>query len=250
MRRGRAREARKKRKLQREMELEKKRKLQREENETKEAASMPRTEETEPKVARTEETEPNEAASKPKMVVNAYDDGDDPKFAAARRGMIAAGYQIDGCRIEEIHCEKAKFTWMENGFCQTYCYVDGKRARVLHYAPGQNLQPHEHDCDERFIIGGGAVTLISWPRGLDEEPDRTRLVAGDVMEVPQALPHALHADVKMGLQFHEIVGDFGTRSTKFHFDRRGLVLDAEGRLEPVSGRDAEQGNGSTTQNEL
>ena len=136
MRRGRAREARKKRKLQREMELEKKRKLQREENETKEAASKPRTEETEPKVARTEETEPNEAASKPKMVVNAYDDGEDPKFAAARRGMIAAGYQIDGCRIEEIHCEKAKFTWMENGFCQTYCDVDGKRARVLHYAPG------------------------------------------------------------------------------------------------------------------
>ena len=58
---GRAREARKKRKLPREMELEKKRKLQREENETKEAASKPRTEETEPKVARTEETEPNEA---------------------------------------------------------------------------------------------------------------------------------------------------------------------------------------------
>ena len=159
--------------------------------------------------------------------------------------MVAAGYEIDGCRIEEIYYEKAKFTWIENGFCQTYCDVDGKMARVLDYAPGQNLQPHEHDCDERFYIGGGAVTLITWPRGLDAEPDRTRLVAGDVIEVPQALPHALHADLN-GLQFHEVVGDFGKRSTKFHVDRLGLVLDAEGRLKPVSGRAAEDGSGFTS----
>ena len=32
--------------------------------------------------------------------------------------------------------------------------VDGRKARVMDYAPGQQLQPHRHDIDELFEIRG------------------------------------------------------------------------------------------------
>ena len=40
------------------------------------------------------------------------------------------------------------FTWIENGFVQCFTEIDGRRARVMDYAPGQTLQPHRHDIDE------------------------------------------------------------------------------------------------------
>ena len=120
--------------------------------------------------------------------------------------MVRRGRRGADTVIEEIHCEKERFEWIENGFCQTYCEVNGRKARVLDYAPGQALQPHEHDCDERFIIGGGAVTLYSWPNGRDAPNECTRLVAGDIIEVPCGMPHALYADKELGIQFHEVRG--------------------------------------------
>ena len=37
---------------------------------------------------------------------------------------------------------------MENGFVQCFAEVDGRSARIMDYAPGQQLQPHIHDIDE------------------------------------------------------------------------------------------------------
>ena len=52
----------------------------------------------------------------------------------------------------QIHCNDQPgcemFTWIENGFVQCFTEIDGRRARVMDYAPGQTLQPHRHDIDE------------------------------------------------------------------------------------------------------
>ena len=43
-------------------------------------------------------------------------------------------------------CEN--LSWMENGFIQCFADVEGRRARIMDYAPGQLLQPHKHNIDE------------------------------------------------------------------------------------------------------
>ena len=45
-------------------------------------------------------------------------------------------------------------------FLQAYLDVGGRRCRVLASAPGQRLQPHVHDIDEEFIVGGGSVQVL------------------------------------------------------------------------------------------
>ena len=85
---------------------------------------------------------------------------------AARARMIAAGYPVHDCPLKKVHCNEQpgceNLTWMENGFVQCFTQVDGRCARVMDYAPGQQLQPHKHDIDEQFYIGGGAVLVSKW----------------------------------------------------------------------------------------
>ena len=83
-----------------------------------------------------------------------------PDADAARERMTAAGYVI-GKEVElrKVHCNQQEgcqeLPWIENGFVQCFAEVDGRRARVLSYAPSQQLQPHRHDIDELFEIRGG-----------------------------------------------------------------------------------------------
>jgi len=63
--------------------------------------------------------------------------------------------------------------------------VDGREARVLDYAPGQQLQPHTHDVDELFEIRGGAVLVSLWPQGATGPREECWKRAGDKLEVPK-----------------------------------------------------------------
>ena len=105
---------------------------------------------------------------KHRMVVQSTDDGSDtsPRFRNARRRMVACGYDVGGCELQEIHCNQQPgcegLPWIKNGFIQCFTKVDGRRARVMDYAPGQELQPHRHDIDELFEIRGGAVLVSKW----------------------------------------------------------------------------------------
>ena len=81
---------------------------------------------------------------KPKMVVDEITTGS--RESAARSRLAAAGYDVPATTpLETIHCEKGEFGWLGCGFVQCYADVDGKRCRILDYAPGQALQPHVHD---------------------------------------------------------------------------------------------------------
>ena len=67
----------------------------------------------------------------------------------------------------------------------------------MDYAPGQLLQPHKHDIDELFEIRGGSVLVSKWP-GAHRET--VVLKAGDTIEIPKDMPHALCCDPVRGLQ--------------------------------------------------
>ena len=92
-----------------------------------------------------------------------------PEADAARARLIAAGYNVESCELKkvnlphlfcmcnymhgpQIHCNQQpgceELSWMENGFIQCFAEVDGRSARIMDYAPGQQLQPHIHDIDE------------------------------------------------------------------------------------------------------
>jgi len=107
---------------------------------------------------------------------------------------------------------------MENGFVQCFTEVDGRRARVMDYAPGQTLQPHRHNIDELFEIRGGSVLVSKWPVGANDAQSNW-LKAGDLLEIPGGTPHGLYCDPEHGLQFHELVGTgeeaFQKRETEF-----------------------------------
>ena len=60
------------------------------------------------------------------------------------------------------------------------------------------------------------MTLYTWPDGLNASHAVNHLEAGDIIEVPKGVVHALRADNDTGVQFHEIIGDFGKRSPLFH----------------------------------
>jgi len=142
---------------------------------------------------------------------------------AARARMIAAGYPVHDCPLKKVHCNDQpgceNLTWMENGFVQCFTQVDGRCARVMDYAPGQQLQPHKHDIDEQFYIGGGAVLVSKWACSEPNRSESYQLKKGDLLEIPANCPHALFCDRVEGLQFHELVGDgkeaFQKRSTEF-----------------------------------
>ena len=156
----------------------------------------------------------------PKMVECGAATG--PEADGARARMAAAGYHVASCDLKLIHCNTQPgceaFTWLENGFIQCFVTVDGRAARVMDYAPGQLLQPHRHDIDELFEIRGGSVLVSRWPDG---PASRETLVlgAGDRIEIPKDMPHALCCDRDAGLQFHELVGTgeeaFQKRETTF-----------------------------------
>merc|ERR1711907_1356 len=122
-----------------------------------------------------------------------------------------------------IHCNEQpgceEFSWMQNGFVQCFTEIDGRRARVMDYAPGQQLQPHKHDIDELFEIRGGAVYVSKWPTNDSSHRETVWLRKGDLLEIPANMPHALFCDPVEGLQFHELVGvgeeAFQKRETTF-----------------------------------
>jgi NAD(P)-dependent dehydrogenase (short-subunit alcohol dehydrogenase family) len=106
----------------------------------------------------------------------------------------------------------------------------------MDYAPAQRLQPHVHDGDEQFEIKGGAVRCYQWEdeaallRG-DAPTDRW-LKAGDTMKVSRGTPHCIYGHQDTGFQFHEVVGDFNKRSTKFYADA-DFTLGEDGELRYV-----------------
>ena len=157
------------------------------------------------------------------MVVDHVLEAADPRCLAALDRIKLAGYEVDpsSTKVELIHCKQGGHAWEANGFCQTYLTLPtGQRCRVLDYAPDQRLQPHVHDMDELFVITGGSVFCHKWPEGLDAAKVSCQLRPGDKLEVPAGTPHALVADPVGGVQFHEIVGDFGKRGTDFFTDLR------------------------------
>lgn len=136
--------------------------------------------------------------------------------------MVAAGYTVEASDLKTIHCNTQlgceRLSWLENGFIQCFCEVDGQRARVMDYAPGQLLQPHAHDIDELFEIRGGSVLVSRWPSGAVGAPGETAVLKrGDRIVVPANMPHALCCDIRSGLQFHELVAadSFAKRETRF-----------------------------------
>lgn len=155
------------------------------------------------------------------------------RFEAARQRLRTAGYVVpDTAAFHEVHCNTQpgceRFDWIENGFVQCFVDVDGRSARVMDYAPGQLLQPHKHDIDELFEIRGGAVRVNKWVDGDKDRRETYCLRAGDKIEIPRDLPHALTCDPTAGLQFHELVGTgteaFAKRATTF-LVRDGFVQD-------------------------
>lgn len=156
------------------------------------------------------------AAKKPRMGVNNVIGVSDARYAKALELYRAAGYNDkDVQALEEIHCMKDLYSWIGNGFLQTYTVVDGKKCRVCIYFPTQELRPHKHDLDEDFLITHGSVTLCLWKNGV--EAVHQSLTKGQNIVVPTGTVHCLRADDHAGLVFHELVGEhaFKKRSTEW-----------------------------------
>ena len=102
---------------------------------------------------------------RPKMVAEAGSNLD-PRVIAGRKRLLACGYPVEGAEMQIIHCNDQPgcedLPWLRNGFVQCFTEIDGRRARVMDYAPGQELQPHRHDIDELFDIRGGSVVVSKW----------------------------------------------------------------------------------------
>ena len=161
---------------------------------------------------------------------------------AARLRLAAAGYDVPASTpLSSVHCEKGRFGWLGCGFLQCYATVDGAHCRILDYAPHQALQPHCHDADELFKIKGGRIKVFKWE---SEEallsgaaPSSAEwLEAGGELSIPAGVCHCIYTDV--GVAFHEVVGDFQKRSTKFLYAGEGTVgrtvCGADGVLRCVS----------------
>ena len=110
-------------------------------------------------------------ATTARMVVDSLESKADPAsrrlYEASRSRLREAGYNLDGCELQMIHCNTQpgceRFSFMQNGFIQTFTTVDGRSARVMDYAPSQTLQPHKHDIHELFEIRGGRALVSKWP---------------------------------------------------------------------------------------
>ena len=179
------------------------------------------------------------SATEARMVVNLLesqvnDDDVRTQFADARQRMLHAGYSVDVPEVtseaQRIHCNHQRgtegFSWLRNGFIQCFTEKDGRQARVAAYAPGQQLQPHIHDIDELFLIGGGRILVSRWPLTAAGEPGAREaqwLGPGDLLEIPAGTPHALYACPREGCVFHELIGEgdeaFAVRSTEFLVDQ-------------------------------
>jgi len=172
------------------------------------------------------------------MVVDSLSGGE--RDAATRSRLSAAGYAVPAvAELQIIHCDKGRFGWLANGFSQVIAEVEGKKCRILDYAPSQSLQLHFHNADELFVIGGGRVRCFKWAdmaalNGGEAPSECDWLGPGDKLEIPAGKPHALFADPETGVQFHELVGDFGTRTTNFvkgNAENGGCyVLGADGEM--------------------
>ena len=142
--------------------------------------------------------------------------------------------------LSSVHCEKSRFGWLACGFLQCYATVDGAQCRILDYAPHQALQPHAHDADELFKIRGGRIKVFKWESQdalvASAAPSSAEwLEAGGVLSIPAGVCHSIYTDV--GVAFHEVVGDFQTRSTTFLYAGAGstgrTVCGADGVLRCV-----------------
>ena len=165
------------------------------------------------------------APDKGKMVTDGLSTG--RQEAETRKRLKLAGYSVP---VDEplhiVHCGKEQHSWLSNGFTQCFADVDGQRCRILNFVPGQSLQSHTHDADELFIVRGGSVKVFKWATdtcstttALPFEPcSVTWVPTGRVLEIPRGTPHALFASLENGVQFHEVVGNFKTRSTTFLSD--------------------------------
>jgi len=137
--------------------------------------------------------------------------------------MIAAGYAVQNSELKKIHCNEQpgceELEFMENGFVQCFVEVDGRQARVMDYAPGQQLQPHKHNIDELFEIRGGSVLVSKFPSNQPDKIETYTLKKGDLIEISSNVIHGLNCDPVEGLQFHELVGTgeeaFQKRTTQF-----------------------------------
>jgi mannose-6-phosphate isomerase-like protein (cupin superfamily) len=155
-----------------------------------------------------------------KMTVDQLAAAGTPEDAATRRRLAAASYTIPpDAAVEVIHCDKGRGI-LANGFKQVFADVDGQRCRILDYAPTQSLQPHYHNADELFVIGGGRIKVFKWPdiaalTAGDPPAAVEWLGKGDTLAIPAGVPHCIHGHPETGVAFHELVGNFGARTTDF-----------------------------------
>ena len=143
-----------------------------------------------------------------------------PEDAAARQRLARAGYTIPtDSALQVIHCDKRRGI-LANGFMQVFEAVDGQQCRILDYAPRQSLQPHYHNADELFAIGGGSIKVFKWKDiaalTAGEPPVAIEwLSKGDTLSIPARIPHCIHGHPETGVAFHELIGNFGARTTDF-----------------------------------
>lgn len=155
-----------------------------------------------------------------KMVVDSLASRGTAEDAASRRRLADAGYVIPAdAPVQIIHCDKGRGI-LANGFSQVFADVDGQQCRILDYAPTQSLQPHFHNADELFVIGGGRIKVWKWRdiEALNEgaEPISAEwLSKGETLAIPAGQPHCIHGCPETGVAFHELVGNFGARTTDF-----------------------------------
>ena len=186
----------------------------------------------------------------------------DPSVLATVARLNAAGYNVTE-PVTKVHCLDAEYTWLANGFHQTYCDVaagageEKQRCRVLDYAPRQSLQPHVHDLDELFQVTFGSILVYRWVEGdpgWQGKPPAAQawIPTGGTMSVPAGTPHAIFAHPDTGCIFHETVGDFGARSTTFAEQKQlssgsgsYSVLGGDGKLRLVEAHVARKFKGKT-----
>ena len=159
-----------------------------------------------------------------RMVVDKLAAGGSAEDAAARRRLELAGYSVPAdTPMQIIHCDKGRGI-LANGFTQVFADVDGQKCRILDYAPTQSLQPHFHNADELFEIKGGRIKVFKW-KDIDalsrgEPPVSAEWLGpgtagGSTLAIPAGQPHCIHGHPETGVAFHELIGNFGARTTDF-----------------------------------
>eukprot|EP00931_Biecheleriopsis_adriatica_P106269 TRINITY_DN80752_c0_g1_i1.p1 TRINITY_DN80752_c0_g1~~TRINITY_DN80752_c0_g1_i1.p1 ORF type:complete len:404 (+),score=67.36 TRINITY_DN80752_c0_g1_i1:36-1247(+) len=147
-----------------------------------------------------EGTEHEPDKKKPRMEVHDVIGKSDARWSMACQLFSSGGYGSLTREVQEIHCEREKWNWPQNGFLQTFENVMGKNTRVLMFFPCQILQPHKQDVDQKFHITFGWVDLWKW----DEtgKPYLQVVKSGDMLELPAGTVLGLRVGTQ-GMSLHE-----------------------------------------------